>query len=777
MAAEETDTTLAEFNLGPTIGLEEGFQKVDEGGIQPFLLLIESGESEFFRARQFVKLYHLIFKMCIQRDPNNWSEEMYVRYDRSVREYLLNKVVPSLDAAKGEYATTFITNWTKRWSNQLLIVRGLAKLFMYLDRFYTPNTDNVLPLVDQGFRIYKEVVFDRFAPTAAEYILSAVSRERDGDVLDHAQLQKAVAVFVDMGYNFENSELKIYQTELEQRLVRHAGEYYSRVSRSWLDGDSCPNYLEKAEQCLDAEKARVDSYLNQSTMQPLLHACHAALLGEHQTELVTKDTGLDHLLRVNRSDDLARMYRLYSRNEEELKPLAAIVEEHIRKAGTDVVDAESQAGQQKKKGKKEAAAEEEKKSGSGPDEKAAGSQHSLVRKLIDLHDRYATLVRGPFQNNQIFQRALKQSFEAFINQDARVSRLLAKYVNDVLKKHSKVKATDLDSTLENIVFLYGYITEKDVFERDYQTFLSHRLLNSLCESEHAEKSMIAKLKTECGYQWTNRLEGMFKDVQLSKENMLSFKSFHDTEKSDGLALHVNVCTTAYWPSNRYTPTKMPRELEGPCDRYRAFYLNKHSGHKLEWRMDKGTAEVSVQFSRTVRRSLVCTTYQMMALLAFNSSPGKPISFQRVLDITGIPRHTITAHLLSLVHPAVRIVLKKPNVKALELNDLLMINPKFTSKMLKVTVPLFAHTESKERKSEEDAAIQLQRQHQVDAAVVRVMKTRKTLKHVTLVAEVITQLKARFPPKPTLIKRRIEALIELEYLERDANDRSVYNYLA
>ena len=401
-----------------------------------------------------------------------------------------------------------------------------------------------------------------------------------------------------------------------------------------------------------------------------------------------------------------------------------------------------------------------------------------MRKLIELHDRYARLVRSSFQNNQVFQKSLKQAFEAFINQDARVSRLLAKYVNDVLKKHSKVKANDLDSTLENVVFLYGYITEKDVFERDYQGHLSHRLLNSLCESEHAEKSMIAKLKTECGYQWTNKLEGMFKDVQLSKENMLAFKKFYDTEKNDGLSLQVNVCTTAYWPSAKYQPIAVPRELEVPCEKYRRFYLNKHNGHKLEWRLDKGTAEVQVMFSRTVRRSLVCTTYMMMVLLAFsNAAPNKPITFKQVLDITKIPKYTIAPHLLSLVHPQVKVLLKKPNVKQLEETDLLMINPKFQSKMLKVNVPLMSHVESKERKSEEDAAIQLQRQHQVDAAVVRVMKTRKTLKHVTLVAEVIQQLSARFPPKPTLIKRRIEALIELEYLERDEKDRSVYNYLA
>jgi cullin 3 len=61
---------------------------------------------------------------------------------------------------------------------------------------------------------------------------------------------------------------------------------------------------------------------------------------------------------------------------------------------------------------------------------------------------------------------------------------------------------------------------------------------------------------------------------------------------------------------------------------------------------------------------------------------------------------------------------------------------------------------------------------VDAALVRVMKTRKTLSHNQLVAEVVQQLSARFTPQLTTIRTRIEHLIEQEYLERDPSNRCV-----
>lgn len=64
---------------------------------------------------------------------------------------------------------------------------------------------------------------------------------------------------------------------------------------------------------------------------------------------------------------------------------------------------------------------------------------------------------------------------------------------------------------------------KDVFEAFYKKDLAKRLLLGKSASIDAEKSMIGKLKAECGSQFTNKLEGMFKDMDLSKDIMKSFK--------------------------------------------------------------------------------------------------------------------------------------------------------------------------------------------------------------------------------------------------------------
>ncbi len=70
-----------------------------------------------------------------------------------------------------------------------------------------------------------------------------------------------------------------------------------------------------------------------------------------------------------------------------------------------------------------------------------------------------------------------------------------------------------------------------------------------------------------------------------------------------------------------------------------------------------------------------------------------------------------------------------------------------------------------------------RKPQIEAAIVRIMKSRRILDHNSIVTEVTRQLAPRFLPNPAVIKKRIESLLEREFLERDATDRKLYRYLA
>eukprot|EP00466_Bigelowiella_natans_P003382 jgi/Bigna1/90539/estExt_fgenesh1_pg.C_720103 len=64
---------------------------------------------------------------------------------------------------------------------------------------------------------------------------------------------------------------------------------------------------------------------------------------------------------------------------------------------------------------------------------------------------------------------------------------------------------------------------------------------------------------------------------------------------------------------------------------------------------------------------------------------------------------------------------------------------------------------------------------LDATIVRIMKTMKTMAHKDLMADVVKLIK--FTCTAQDIKKQIDALLRREYIERDENNPEIYNYKA
>lgn len=78
--------------------------------------------------------------------------------------------------------------------------------------------------------------------------------------------------------------------------------------------------------------------------------------------------------------------------------------------------------------------------------------------------------------------------------------------------------------LDKTITVFRFIADKDVFERYYKGHLAKRLLHSRSVSDDAERGMLTKLKMECGQQFTQKLENMFKDMKLSSDVMDAYRT-------------------------------------------------------------------------------------------------------------------------------------------------------------------------------------------------------------------------------------------------------------
>jgi cullin-4 len=66
---------------------------------------------------------------------------------------------------------------------------------------------------------------------------------------------------------------------------------------------------------------------------------------------------------------------------------------------------------------------------------------------------------------------------------------------------------------------------------------------------------------------------------------------------------------------------------------------------------------------------------------------------------------------------------------------------------------------------------------LEATIVRIMKGRKKLTLQLLIDAVVSDVSKRFPPDVKEIKKRVESLIDREFLKRDDEDKNMLHYLA
>lgn len=75
------------------------------------------------------------------------------------------------------------------------------------------------------------------------------------------------------------------------------------------------------------------------------------------------------------------------------------------------------------------------------------------------------------------------------------------------------------------------------------------------------------------------------------------------------------------------------------------------------------------------------------------------------------------------------------------------------------------------------AIEGDRKHLLDAAIVRLMKAKKQMTYRQILNETVTAVEKHFMPDVSMIKERITSLTEQEYMRRDEDDMNLYIYVA
>lgn len=615
---------------------------------------------------------------------------------------------------------------------QMIMIRSI---FLFLDRTYILQTPEISSLWDMGLDMFRLHILSHplIQNRTVEGLLLLIGHERNGQTVDRSLLKNLLRMLLD---------LQIYQEVFEVQFLKTTEELYAAEGQRLMQEIEVPLYLKHVDKRLNEEWERLLHYLDQSTKKPLIQCVEKQLLGEHLSPLLQK--GLDQLLEEYRLNDLKLIYDLFSRVKSGHSQLCSHFNLYIKKTGRVIV--------------------------SNPEK-----DKTMVQELLEFKDRMDVIVNQCFQKNEKFVNTLKEAFEHFVNQRPnKPAELIAKYLDVKLRAGNK-EATEeeLEMLLDKIMVLFRYIHGKDVFEAFYKKDLAKRLLVGKSASVDAEKSMLSKLKQECGAAFTSKLEGMFKDMEISKELMTAFKQHLMHVKAPvTMDMTVSVLTMGYWPTYQPCEVHMPSNMLICQDVFKDFYLKKHSGRKLLWQPSLGHCVLKANFP-SGNKELQVSLFQGLVLLMFNERDA--YTFEEIKQTTGIEDGELKRTLQSLACGKARVLHKIPRGKDVEEKDKFIFNSDFKNKLYRIKINQIQMKETQEEHSITQERVFQDRQYQIDAAIVRIMKTRKTSSHNLLITELYDQLK--FPVKPSELKKRVESLIDRDYLQRDLDNTNQYHYVA
>ncbi|KAL5689451.1 hypothetical protein EMGR_008761 [Emarellia grisea] len=689
------------------------------------------------------------------------GEELY----KLLGEYLSRHLEAVYRESLSHTEEALLGFYIREWVRYTTAAKYVNHLFRYLNRHWVKREidegkKNVYDVYTLHLVKWKDDFFMKVHEKVMEAVLNLIEKQRNGETIEQSQIKNIVDSFVSLGLDENDSTkstLEVYRVYFEKPFIAATRVYYENESRQFVAENSVVEYMKKAEARLDEEKARVGLYLHPDIMKRLTDTCLDVLVTAH-SELLRDEFQV--LLDNERQDDLARMYRLLSRIKDGLDPLRAKFETHVRKAGLAAVEKVAAEGE-------------------------AFEPKMYVDALLQVHTRYQNLVNEAFNGESEFVRSLDNACREFVNRNkvcksssTKSPELLARYTDSLLKKGSKAaEESELEEMLVQIMTVFKYIEDKDVFQKFYSKMLAKRLVHVSSVSDDAETSMISKLKEACGFEYTNKLQRMFQDIQISKDLNSNYKDWQEKvldedDRKKQVDAHFQILGTGFWPLNPPTTGfSAPPEIVKTYERFQSFYYDKHNGRKLTWlwQLCKGEVKANYIKNTKVPYTFQVSTFQMGILLLFNEND--TLTYSDIQKATSLAPEILDPNLAILLKA--KVLLPSPEGAKPEPGTSFSLNYNFKNKKIKVNLNIQIKSEQKVESDDTHKTIEEDRKLLLQSAIVRIMKSRKKMKHVQLVQEVIQQVKSRFPPKVQDIKKNIEALMEKDYIERLDGDEIAY----
>ncbi|XP_064301029.1 cullin-2 isoform X2 [Phalacrocorax carbo] len=576
--------------------------------------------------------------------------------------------------------------------------------------------------------------------------------DRCGEDPNQKVIHGVINSFVHVEQYKKKFPLKFYQEIFECPFLNETGEYYKQEASNLLQESNCSQYMEKVLGRLKDEEMRCRKYLHPSSYGKVIHECQQRMVADHLQFLHAE---CHNIIRQEKRSDMANMYTLLRAVSSGLPHMIQELQNHIHDEGLRATSNLSQENM----------------------------PTQFVESVLEVHSKFVQLINTVLNGDQHFMSALDKALTSVVNYRepksiCKAPELLAKYCDNLLKKSAKgMTENEVEDKLTSFITVFKYIDDKDVFQKFYARMLAKRLIHGLSMSMDSEEAMINKLKQACGYEFTSKLHRMYTDMSVSADLNNKFNNFiknQDTIIDLGISFQIYVLQAGAWPLTQAPSSTfaIPQELEKSVQMFELFYSQHFSGRKLTWLHYLCTGEVKMNYLCKPYVAMV-TTYQMAVLLAFNNS--ETVSYKELQDSTQMNEKELTKTIKSLLD--VKMINHDSDKEDIETESTFSLNMNFSSKRTKFKITTSMQKDTPQEMEQTRSAVDEDRKMYLQAAIVRIMKARKVLRHNALIQEVISQSRARFNPSISMIKKCIEVLIDKQYIERSQASADEYSYVA
>jgi len=373
------------------------------------------------------------------------------------------------------------------------------------------------------------------------------------------------------------------------------------------------------------------------------------------------------------------------------------------------------------------------------DKKEKNDDPEFIKSILAVHDNATMIVSDYFHKSGVFQKAQTEAFVDIVNRNAGEftnAELMCSFCDRILKTGEKLSDEEVQTYLEKIVDLLTYLTDKDLFKEIYKNQLAKRLLNQKSASHDLEKLCISQIKLKNGTAYTSHFEGMMNDLAVSeaKEGESSKSKYleylkKNKKESPSVDFNVSVLTVGNWPTYKhYEDLSLPPEMQESVASYEKFHYDMNASRKLAWNYSQGTCVVRGTFGDGKKKKtydMTVTTLQAVAFTALND--GVELEFEELRKKMNVEEAVLKVILHSLCCGKYQVIAKDPKGKKIKTSDKYRANPKFTANQHKFKIPMASLEASHNPKAIDDS-----RKHAIEAAIVRIMKSRKVSKVMRMI---------------------------------------------